>query len=158
MAHSLPCTMAVPPYTLSWDARTPLSSLTLPVRFAAGVGCGGATPSSFGVPDAAAAHFAEGTFIASVDGGGGCNGPVISSLCAHTNGTHPACVGHALAGVVTLEDVGIARTSGAMPAVLLTVSPVALRDSGDAYAPGAPDDAVVPGAHGAHAGAPRAAL
>lgn len=138
----LPCTLSLPPYTLTWDARAPLSCLALPVRF----GAPGASPSCFGVPDAAAAPFASGSFSASVgeDGSGSCNCPVISSLCAHTNGTHTECVGHVLpAGRVTLEDVHVARTTGVLPAVLLSVTPVPLRDSGDTYAPGAPDDAVV---------------
>ena len=97
---------------------------------------GASQTSAFGLPPSSA------TFACSVDGGASVNCPIVR-LCAHSGGTHTECVGHALPGAVTLRDVDISRQSGLMPALLVTVRPAPLRDSGDAYAPGAPDDAVV---------------
>jgi len=99
-------------------------------------------PSAYGLPAAAAAPFSAGAFVASVDAGASINCPVVSSLCAHANGTHTECVGHILPGRVLLSHCG-APPGGLFPAVLVTVRPEALGASGDAYAPGAPDDRVV---------------
>ena len=79
--------------------------------------------------------------MCSVDGGASVNCPS-TSLIPHGNGTHTECVGHALPGVVALgRDVPLPPPL--LPALLLSVSPGPLGESGDDYAPGAPSDAVV---------------
>ena len=103
-------------------------------------------PSAFGLPFACAAPFTSGDFTASVDSGASINCSVISSLCAHSNGTHTECIGHVLPGRVTLG--GLARVTGyppggLIPAILLSVRPETLGDSGDEYAPGNSSDRVI---------------
>jgi len=98
---------------------------------------------AFGLPACAASPFQSGSFTCSVDAGASVNCPLVTSLCPHSNGTHTECVGHVLPSKVTLSDIDIARNSGLMPALLLTVTLVPLKESGDDYAPGSPDDLVV---------------
>ena len=103
-------------------------------------------PSAFDLPFACAAPFTSGDFTASVDSGASINCAVISSLCAHSNGTHTECVGHVLPGRVTLG--GLARAfgtppGGLIPAILLSVRPEMLGESGDEYAPGNSSDRVI---------------
>lgn len=62
-------------------------------------------PETFHLPPAVAAPFTAGAFTASIDSGASINCPVVSSLCAHSNGTHTECVGHALPGRITLADI-----------------------------------------------------
>lgn len=92
-------------------------------------------PSTFDLPFAAAAPFHAGDFTASVDSGASINCAVISSLCAHSNGTHTECVGHVLPGCVTLGGLAASfgPPGGLFPAVLLSVRPETLAESGDDY-------------------------
>lgn len=115
------------------DLASPID-LSIPQRpFAAAE----AQCSAFSLPPATA------TLACSVDGGASVNCPLVHSLCAHSGGTHTECVGHALPGRVTLADIDIARQSGLMPALLVSVALAPLGECGDAYAPGQPGDAVV---------------
>ena len=102
-------------------------------------------PEAFGLPSAAAAPFTSGGFVASVDAGASINCAVVSSMCAHSNGTHTECVGHVLPGRVTLGTFAqtFGPPGGIFPAVLLSVRPETLEASGDAYAPGLPGDKVI---------------
>ena len=118
----------------SVDTRGGGIDLSIPVRPYAD---GAEQSSAFGLPPATA------TLACSVDGGASVNCPLVHSLCAHSNGTHTECVGHALPGHVTLRDTGISQHSGLMPSLLLTVGLRPLGDSGDAYAPGQPTDSVL---------------
>ena len=99
-------------------------------------------PQTFGLPGATASPFSTGSFTCAVDAGASVNCPVVS-LCPHSNGTHTECVGHILPGRVTLKDMDISRHSGLCTALLLTATASTLRDSGDEYAPGSPEDLVI---------------
>lgn len=66
------------------------------------------------------------------------------TLCPHSNGTHTECVGHALSGGVTLDDIGLDGDDFLGLATLLTVEPRRLADTADEYSDkGSPDDLVV---------------
>lgn len=83
-------------------------------------------PECFGLPAAVAGPFTAGSFVAAVSAGASINCPVVSSMCAHSNGTHTECVGHALPETVTLADVP--PLPALMPALLLSVHPEVLAD------------------------------
>jgi arylformamidase len=108
---------------------------------------GAEQPRSFYLPAASAAPFTVGSFVAAVSSGASINCPVVSSLCVHANGTHTECVGHALPGRITLEDVfgGPGPADAVLtPALLLTVVPRSLgEDEEGDYTPGSPGDRIV---------------
>lgn len=91
-------------------------------------------PEAFKLPPATAVDFCT------VDGGASINCPS-ATIVAHSNGTHTECVGHALPGRITLAD--IRPPPVALPAVLLTVTPLRLAQSGDEYSSGHPEDLVI---------------
>ena len=105
---------------------------------------------TFGLPPSTAHPFSIGSFVASVDAGGSVNCPIVSSLCAHSNGTHTECVGHALPGRVTLSN--ILPIKPLLTAILLSVTPRPIETAGDKeadlrsdYLPGKIGDLVVSG-------------
>lgn len=105
---------------------------------------------TFGLPPSSAQPFRAGSFIASVDAGGSVNCPIVSSLCAHSNGTHTECVGHALPGKVTLSKIEPIKPL--LTALLLSVTPRPIESAGaggsdlrSEYPPGKTGDLVVSG-------------
>ena len=94
-------------------------------------------PGAFGLPRASAAPVRAGEWVGSVDKGASVNCSTVT-LCAHANGTHTECVGHALGGQVTLQDVGFC--DHLLCATLLTVVPQDVLSSGDPYPSAKPGD------------------
>jgi len=105
---------------------------------------------TFGLPPSSAQPFQVGSFIASVDAGGSVNCPIVSSLCAHSNGTHTECIGHALPGQVTLSKIEPIKPL--LTAILISVTPRPIESAGNGgsdlrpeYPPGKTGDLVVSG-------------
>jgi arylformamidase len=102
----------VPELAVRFDSAT---SLALELDFE------GRQPRHFDAPAAASAPFRTGSFLGEVARGASCNCRSIT-LIPHCNGTHTEGVGH-----LTLDGVPLHRhvPPGPIPAVLVTVAPVA---------------------------------
>ncbi len=108
--------------------------LSIAIRF------DGAQLSVFGSPPATAQAMEAGAFVGDVARGGSCN-CAIYHLCPHTNGTHTECVGHITAAPIHITDI---LDGSLFAATLVTITPTALKDSGERYdALSAPDDLVI---------------
>jgi arylformamidase len=70
-------------------------------------------------------------------------------VAMHTSGTHTECAAHLLPGARTLAETGLGTVMGAC--LLVTVRPMLLAESRDAYDPGAPEDLAVTSEAVAHA-------
>jgi kynurenine formamidase len=88
-------------------------------------------PRHFGVPAATARPYAVPGFAGSVAAGASCNCSIIT-LIPHCNGTHTECVGH-----LTRERLDAHRVApvGLLPALLISVAPVAARTTSETTEP-----------------------
>ncbi len=88
-------------------------------------------PRHFGAPAATAQAYSAPGFSGSVSSGASCNCSVISVI-PHCNGTHTECAGH-----LTLERLDAYRIvpAGLVPALLISVLPVAAADTSETSDP-----------------------
>lgn len=100
----------------------------------------GPQPNAFFLEPARSVAVEAGDFVGDTRLGGSANCADVH-LNPHGNGTHTECVGHIVDEPVA---VGELATTPLVPAVVLTVQPVELGDSGESYdGVSAPDDRVV---------------
>lgn len=91
----------------------------------------GAQPSHFGASPATAEPMRAGGFVGDTAQGGSCNVPQIR-LNPHCNGTHTESLAHIAHGGISVHQ---ALRQSLMPAVLLTLEPLAASGCADAYQP-----------------------
>ncbi len=98
-----------------------VTDLSRPIEIAITLDFANAQPRHFGAPPAGTQPFSVPGFSGSVAQGASCNCNVIT-LIPHCNGTHTECAGH-----LTREPLDAHRQipPGLIPAVLITVDPVA---------------------------------
>lgn len=119
----------------AWRAR-----LGAPVSLARVLDFDAPHPRAFGAPAATTSPFVAGAFNGEVSRGASCNCRAVN-LIPHCNGTHTESAAHLTTDALRLTDLVPLEP---LPALLLTVSPVAARDSGEtAEPPPQPDDRLV---------------
>jgi kynurenine formamidase len=114
--------------------------LSRPISLAIDLDFSDRQPRHFGAPQAVSRPFAVPGFSGSVEHGASCNCQTLT-LIPHCNGTHTECVGH-----LTREPLDAHRVApfGFIPAVLVTVAPVAAGTSGEGTDPTPhPDDQLI---------------
>jgi arylformamidase len=114
--------------------------LTRPISLAIDLDFSGQQPRHFGAPQATSRPFAVPGFSGSVEHGASCNCQTLT-LIPHCNGTHTECVGH-----LTREPLDAHRVAplGFIPAMLVTIEPVAAGTSGEGTDPTPhPDDQLI---------------
>ncbi len=112
-------------------ARDVVVDLSRPVSLARELDFQGAQPRHFGAPAATSRPYQAPGFSGSVAAGASCNCEVISVI-PHCNGTHTEAVGH-----LSHERLDAARVVpyGLLPALLITVAPVAAAAVSETSAP-----------------------
>ncbi len=112
-------------------ARDVVVDLSRPVSLARELDFQGAQPRHFGAPAATSRPYQVPGFSGSVAAGASCNCEVISVI-PHCNGTHTEAVGH-----LSNERLDAARVVpyGLLPALLITVAPVAAATVSETSAP-----------------------
>ena len=116
------------------------SDLDAGVSLAIGLDFNGPQPNHFGTASASRQPLQAGPFVGDTRRGGGCNVDVLK-MVPHCNGTHTESIGH-----IVDEDVfvGTLACGAWYPTVVLTLRPVAARETGDQYRPDfQPDDWVI---------------
>jgi kynurenine formamidase len=96
-------------------------------------------PNLYGVPAASAQAVEWGEFVGDTSRGGSCNFDALQ-LIPHCHGTHTESVAHIVNDKVPVVDQ---IESFALLAALITVEPVPLRETQDAYPGGSDDDRVI---------------
>jgi arylformamidase len=99
--------------------------ISIPLQF------NGEQPNSYGVDRATSEAFDGGGFVGDVRRGGSCNFEIYRFI-PHCNGTHTECVGH-----ITEERFSVHELlkDSFIPATLISVTPIAGKDSGESYQP-----------------------
>jgi arylformamidase len=112
-------------------ARDVVVDLSHPVSLARELDFNAAQPQHFGAPAATARPYRIPGFSGSVTSGASCNCDVIS-IIPHCNGTHTESAGH-----LTSEALDAAHVvpHGLVPALLISVTPVAAREVADTSDP-----------------------
>jgi arylformamidase len=105
--------------------------LNRPISLAIDLEFSGQQPRHFGAPEATSRPFAVPGFSGSVEHGASCNCQIVT-LIPHCNGTHTECVGH-----LTREPLDAHRVAplGFIPAVLVTIEPIAASTSAESTDP-----------------------
>jgi arylformamidase len=105
--------------------------LTRPISLAIDLDFSDQQPRHFGAPRATSRPFAVPGFSGSVEHGASCNCQTVT-LIPHCNGTHTECVGH-----LTREPLDAHRVAplGFIPAVLVTIEPIAASTSAESTDP-----------------------
>jgi arylformamidase len=106
-------------------------NLARPVSLALTLDFDGPQPRHFGAPRATARPFEAPGFSGAVASGASCNCEVIT-LIPHCQGTHTECAGHLTRGKLDAYRV---VPAGLVPAVLLSVTPVAAAGSAESTVP-----------------------
>jgi kynurenine formamidase len=106
-------------------------NLWRPISLAIELSFPGRQPRHFGAPAASAQPFAVEGFSGSVADGASCNCNVVT-LIPHCNGTHTECVGHLTRGQLDAHRV---VPLGLIPALLVTVEPVAAEATSESTDP-----------------------
>jgi kynurenine formamidase len=116
--------------TIEHEGRTWRVELGNPVDLSITLEFAGPQPNAFGLPKATSQPFRAGPFVGDTREGGSVNCETVT-LNPHGNGTHTECVGHIVNERVPVSDI---LQDTLVPAVVVTVRPVRLADSGEAYA------------------------
>ncbi len=126
--------------TIQHEGRSWVVDLGNPLDISIKLEFSGPQPNAFGLPRASAEPFRAGDFVGDTRQGGSVNCENVT-LNPHGNGTHTECVGHIVDERVPVADILQDTLSLALVA---TVQPVGLGDSGESYAAKhSPDDSVV---------------
>lgn len=117
---------------VEFDLENPID-ISIPMLF------DGPQPNAYGVEPASSRTCEYGDLVGDTRRGGSCNFERYS-LIPHCNGTHTECIGH-----ITDEriSVGECLQKAFFPAVLITVTPVPIGDSGESYSEAALDPDLV---------------
>ncbi len=116
--------------TFDWNGRAASVDTSKGVSIAIEMQFGGDQPNHFGVDKCDFAVVQVGDFVGATERGGSCNVDQLK-LIPHCNGTHTESVEHILN-----QPVAIGKLLPAwLPACLVSVAPVAAKDTDDSYRP-----------------------